>query len=183
MLVIGLTGMPGAGKTEFVKIARKKGFGVYRMGDAVWNWVKQMGLELTNDNVARIADSERGKHGRGIWAERTLETIEEKGKRIVIDGIRSPEEIEIFKNYFTNFVLVAVHAQRELRLKRLAGRKRVDDVKTIEDFTARDERELRWGIGKVIENADFLIVNEGSISKFRKDVVKLLDEVQNRFIF
>ncbi|MDI6887764.1 MAG: AAA family ATPase [Candidatus Thermoplasmatota archaeon] len=175
MLVIGLTGMPGAGKTEFVKLAQKRGFAVYRMGDAVWEWVKNRGLELTNDTVARMANEERKKYGGGIWAERTIEMIKKKAGKIIIDGIRSPDEIKIFKNYFHNFVLVAVHAPPEIRFKRIVGRERVDDAKSKNDFLARDKRELGWGIGEVIRSADFLLVNDCSLSDFRLEVEKLLN--------
>ena len=173
MAVIGLTGLPCAGKTEFVELARKRNFVVHRMGDAVWNYVRNKNLELNNENVARIASEERERCGKGIWAERTLLCIKNRNENIVIDGIRNIEEVEIFKKNLPGFVLVAIHSSLKTRFQRIIKRGRVDDVKSEKAFHERDKRELSWGIEKVIASADFVIVNEGSIEEFRKEVEKI----------
>jgi dephospho-CoA kinase len=87
--------MPGSGKEEFVNIAREQGFSVVRMGDVVREEVKNRGLELSSENVGRVASEERQKHGLGIWAEKILPLI--TGDMILIDGIRGDEELEVFK--------------------------------------------------------------------------------------
>lgn len=173
MVAVGITGMPGCGKTYFVEVAREHHFVIYRMGDAVWNYVRDRNLDLSNDNVGRIASEERERGGKGIWAERTLLCIKNRGENIVIDGIRNIEEVEIFKKNLPGFVLVAIHSSPGIRYQRIIKRGRIDDIKSEKEFQERDKRELRWGIGKVIASADFVIVNEGSIEEFRKEVEKI----------
>jgi len=173
--MIGLAGMPGSGKGVFVETAKKKGFDVVRMGDAVWEYVKKKGLTLNDENVGGVADEERKKFGYGIWAERTLPFI--KNRKTVVDGIRSVEEINVFRKHFHDFTLIVIHSSPETRFQRIMKRKRVDDSFSKEKFDERDRREISWGIGKVIALADEVIVNEGSAEEFKRNVEKVLEEI------
>ncbi|MCG2826298.1 MAG: flagellar hook-basal body complex protein FliE [Thermoplasmatales archaeon] len=176
MKIISLVGMPGSGKGVFVETAKKKGWNVVRMGDTVWEFVRKKGLILNDENVGRIADEERKKHGYGIWAERTLRFI--KNKKTVIDGIRSAEEIKVFRRCFQEFTVVGIHSSPETRYRRIMKRKRIDDVFSKEKFDERDKRELSWGIGKVIALSDVVIVNEGGVDGFRENAEKILEKYE-----
>ena len=175
MKAIAFTGMPGSGKSEAVNVAREMGIPVIRMGDCVWEEVKKRGLELNDENVGRIANEMREKYGMDIWAKKTLEKIDPSWSIVVIDGIRNIEEVEFFREKLgKDFTLIAIHASPETRYRRLMERKREDDSTTLEKIKERDERELRWGIGVVIAMADVIIVNEGSLEEFRKNVKEIL---------
>lgn len=176
MRAFAFTGMPGAGKSEAVEAAKALGIPVVRMGDMVWEEVRRRDLPLTNENVGRVAGEMRDRSGKGVWAERTVEAIRKLGTdRVVIDGVRSPDEVEAFRRLLGHdFVLVAIHAAPAVRLARLLGRNRADDVKTEEEFRARDARELAWGIGNAIAQADVLLVNEGGVDEVRNAVARLL---------
>jgi dephospho-CoA kinase len=180
MKVIAFTGMPFSGKTEAVEIAKNMGIPVVRMGDSVWGEVRKRGLKLNDENVGKIADEMRKKHGKEIWARRTLEKIKSKENKrsIVIDGIRNIEEIEVFKKGLgQDFVVIAVEASSETRKKRAFGRDRIDDSKDINLIKKRDQRELSWGLGLVIASADIVASNEGNIDEFRKEIKKILAEI------
>ena len=71
MKVIAFTGMPFSGKSEAVKIAKEFDIPVVRMCDLVLEEVKRNGLELTSENVGKIAHKLRMKKGRDIWARKT----------------------------------------------------------------------------------------------------------------
>ena len=175
MKIIAFTGMPGSGKTEAVKIAKNLRIPVIRMGDCVWKEVKKRGLELNDENVGKIADGMRKEHGMDIWAKKTLEKIDRSHDKIVIDGIRNIEEMNLFREKLgKDFLLVAIHASPETRYKRLMDRKREDDNLTIDRIKNRDKRELRWGLGVLIALADVIIVNEGSLDKLREEIRKIL---------
>jgi dephospho-CoA kinase len=175
MKVIGITGMPGSGKTEVAKLAKKRGIPVVRMGDLVWKEVKQRGLELNDESVGKIA-AEMRKEDPAIWAVKTIEVIEHlRSKTVVIDGIRSGAEVEKFRSAFPNFQLVAINASQKTRFERISGRGREDDVTTRKAFVERDERELRWGLGEVIALADTRIINESSLEVFRRNIAGLFE--------
>ncbi|HEC75642.1 MAG TPA: flagellar hook-basal body complex protein FliE [Thermoplasmatales archaeon] len=173
MKFIAFTGLPGAGKTEAVNIAKELGIKVVSMGDEVRNETMLRGLELNDRNVGRIANEMREKYGKDIWAKKCLEKIE-NNEIVVIDGIRNIEEVETFRKAIKNFVLVAIHASPSIRYERLMKRQREDDSTKIEDLKKRERRELAWGIGNVIAMADIVVINEGSLEEFREKIKEIL---------
>ena len=177
MKIIAFTGMPFAGKTEAVKVAKDAEIPMIRMGDMIWNEVNKRGLKLNDNNVGAIANQMREKHGRGVWAIKTINKIKTMGNidSIVIDGIRNVEEIEVFKSELgDNFVVIAVEASEETRQKRALERGRKDDSKDVKKLKERDQRELGWGLGSVIASADIVIINNGSIDDLRKNIKEIL---------
>lgn len=174
MIVVCIVGMPGSGKSELAESAKFYGHVVVRIGDMVWSEVKARGLEINSENVSKIATEMRKRNGMDIWARRTVEYIKgtikpNEKKIIVIDGVRNPEEIEYFRRSFGDkFFILAVHSSPKTRYMRLMDRGREDDSTDMESIKKRDERELSWGIGRVIAMADYMIVNEGSISDLHK---------------
>jgi dephospho-CoA kinase len=180
MKILAFTGMPCSGKTEAVNYAKEKNIPVIRMGDAVWEETKSQGFELNDKNVGSVANNMRNIHGKDIWAKRTIAKIKnlDDNKILVIDGIRNMEEIDAFKKELgNNFILIAIEASTETRRRRALGRSRTDDSKDIKDLEQRDKRELGWGLGVVIANADIVISNEGSIFEFKKEIKKLLSKI------
>ncbi len=170
--------MPGSGKTAAVKVAADRGVQVLRMGDSVWDEVKRRDLPLEAKVVGRIADEMRESHGPDIWARRTLRKVDTDAKLVVIDGLRSLSELSVFQNALgQDFVLVHIHCPTEVRMQRVMGRGREDDTLTEEAFLQRDERELGWGLGEVLEEADVVISNTGTEQELRMNVAYLLNDI------
>ncbi len=162
-----MTGLPGSGKSVFSSAARKLGIRVIKMGDIVFQETKKRGLKLTYENVGKIAVELRKKYGRGIIAKKVIELIKKDIERkqihdniVVIEGIRSPEEIDYFRRFFDVFILVAIHAPPRTRYERLLKRGREDDTLNIAKLIERDRRELKFGVGEVIALADEILVNK-----------------------
>jgi len=180
MKILAFTGMPWSGKSEAVKIAKSKKVPIIRMGDLVWDETKKQGLDLNDKNVGFVANNMREKHGKDIWSKKTIEKIKSMRKKdtIIIDGIRNPEEIDLFKKELgSDFVIIAIKASDEIRRKRALSRGRIDDSDNIKELEIRDKRELGWGLGKVLESADIAINNEGKIEEFRGQVRDILDKL------
>jgi dephospho-CoA kinase len=172
--VFVLTGMPGAGKEEFAKVALDHGYSVIQMGDVVRAEAVKRNIVMDDRGVGGFATSERQAHGPGIWAERCLPHV---GKgNFIIEGSRSLTEVEVFRtNLGKGFKVVAIHTSPERRFARLRARGRYDAPVTLEDFRVRDERELSWGLGSLIALADVMIVNEGSLEEFRTKATEELE--------
>ncbi|OGS40806.1 MAG: hypothetical protein A3K77_04290 [Euryarchaeota archaeon RBG_13_31_8] len=180
MKIIAFTGMPCSGKSEAVQIAKNMKINVFRMGDMVWEEVKNRGLPLDDKHVGDIANQMRKKYGKDVWAKKTLEKIAKisKLRYIVIDGIRNNEEIETFKKKLgKNFIVIAIVASDENRQKRFLKRGREDDSKDIKDLIDRDKRELNWGLSSVIASADIVISNEGSLENFRNELTRIFNKI------
>lgn len=177
MLVIAVTGMPGAGKSEVVKVLGKEGR-VFVMGDIVREYTRRKGLELTPENVGRVANHEREIYGMDIWARRTVERIlMESGDLAVVDGLRGTAEVEAFRREFAgSFRLIAVMADASVRYRRMDARTRPDDSTSLGAHMARDEREISWGMAEAMGMADDVIINEGTLEELKNTVVSLLRE-------
>ncbi len=203
MRVIGFTGMPGSGKSEAMDVAKARRIPVVRMGDLIWEEVDRQGLPRDAANVGKVANAMRASHGKEVWAIRTCDrvraivadsegepdvaggaptTVDEDKARsarlVLIDGIRSHEEVETFRAQLgDDFTLVAIHTDPDHRFDRLVKRARADDSRDVSVLKARDERELGWGIARTIALADEMIVNDGSLEQFRQRVAKMLDRL------
>lgn len=165
--MIIVTGMPGAGKDEFVKVARSLGFKDVHMGDTVKAYARNSGVPLVDKEIGAFATKERKQYGMDIWAKRTGENIKNLEK-IIVDGLRNMEELEYFRNHYPEAVVVAIYTNRDERLRRILRRNRVDDVKSETELEQRDNRELGWGIGRTISLADHMIVNDSTLEAFRE---------------
>jgi len=174
-ILIGTTGMPGAGKDTVRRVIQKLGFRVIVMGDEVRSEAKRRGLDITPENLGRIMLEMRRVEGPAVIAKRCIQKIKSMDSRfILIDGIRSLHEVEEFRRIFPDFKVLAVHASPKTRFKRLLRRGREDDPKSWMDFVKRDMRELSVGLGDVIATADYMLVNEGTKGELEENLMKLL---------
>ncbi len=153
-LVIGLAGMPGSGKSVVVDTARELGYDIVVMGDVIRQETLKRGLELTPQNVGKVMLELREEGGNYVIAQKCIPKIEEQtSPKVLVDGLRSLYEADIFKEHFAKFNLVAVHASPETRFNRLSNRRRSDDPAEWKVFHERDMRELSVGLGNVIAMA------------------------------
>ena len=179
MKVIGVSGMPGSGKSVISRIAEDMGYEIIRMGDVIREEAQRRG-----EDVGEVAVNLRLEFGKDIVAERCVEKIKQINRqntsersntsdKFIIEGIRSPFEVNVFKNNFENFKVIAVHSTPKTRFKRLKRRQRSDDSIDYDEFIKRDERELGFGIGDVIATSDYMIINEGPLWRYKKALKKV----------
>ena len=173
-VIVVVAGMPGSGKSLVSRAAREIGLPVYVMGDVVREEAARRGLEPTPANLNRVARSLREEYGPTIVAERTAQKFRGDEEAVLVDGVRSLDEIKVFRRY-GDVVVVAVHASPRTRFERIRRRNRPGDPKTWEEFVARDMTELGFGIGNVIALADYMIVNEDkAMDEVLEEAKKLL---------
>jgi len=181
-LVVGLVGMPGSGKSVLVETAQQKGYEVVVMGDVIREETRKRGLELNPKNIGVVMLDLRKKGGHGVIAEKCVPRIElTESSKVVIDGLRSLHESEVFKQHFPSFTLIAVHASPENRFNRLNRRGRSDDPDGWEIFRERDMRELSVGLGNAIAMAEFMIINENDKNATQAHVAEVLARVEEKW--
>jgi dephospho-CoA kinase len=182
-LVIGLAGMPGAGKSLVVNVARTRYYGVVTMGDVVREEAKKRHIESSPENLGKIMLELRQKEGNNVIAKRcTLKIENTKEEKVIVDGIRSPSEVEEFKKHFQKFSLIAIQSSPETRFKRLHHRRRSDDPRSWKIFHERDKRELGVGLGEAITMAEYKIVNEGEKAVVKEKVKEILKKVEEKWM-
>jgi dephospho-CoA kinase len=170
-------GMPGSGKSVGADCAARLNIPVIVMGDVVREEATRRLLPHTPETLGRVMLELREKFGPGVVAERCIAKLKElKGSTVVIDGARSEAEIASFRKALDSVAIVAVHAAPKVRFERLVKRGRPDDAMAWEVFRERDSRELDVGLGRVIAQADVMLVNEGSPRDLEQKVTRLLKE-------
>ncbi len=162
-LIVCLTGMPGAGKSTIAcGLAEQHDYQVINMGDAVRAEAKRRDIEPTRTNLGRLMLELRERDGPGAIVELIRDDIiSSQSDVIIIDGIRSNDEVEALRKIGL-VKLLAVHASTDIRFGFLKERGRSDDPQTKEHFTERDDRELRVGISTSIALSDDTISNTNS---------------------
>lgn len=181
--VIGIVGLPGSGKSEAAAVAEDLGITVVTMGDVIRKACRDRGLDPATDH-GKVAKALREENGPAAIAEESLPTIRsalETSETVVVDGIRSDAEVEQFEEAFGSmFTLVSIEAPFETRADRLDLRGRdaaaADGGESLEE---RDNRELAFGMGKAMEQADRTIENTGSLEDFKTRIRRLLTEKES----
>ena len=182
-VVVGLVGMPGAGKSVVVAVAEGSGYGVVVMGDVVREEAEKRRLEPSPKNLGKIMLELRQKEGNSVIAKSCIPKIENtKENKVIVDGIRNPSEVEEFKKHFSKFSLIAIQSSPETRFKRLYRRQRSDDPKNWKIFHERDTRELSVGLGEAITMAEYKIVNEGEKAVVKEKVKEILKKVEEKWM-
>jgi dephospho-CoA kinase len=153
--------MPGAGKSTIAEGLKSKGYEIINMGNTVREEAKKRNLESTRENLGKLMLELREKNGSGAIAELVKPQIESSTADVIlIDGVRSNDEIQVLKKFGT-VKLLAVHASTDIRFNFLQKRGRLDDPQTKEHFDERDNRELGVGISNSIALSDYVISNVG----------------------
>ena len=174
--VIGIVGLPGSGKStalEFVKEIAP----IITMGDVVRDEVIRRGLEITPVTLGEISKQIRLESGSQIVAKKCIEEIKRINETTVfIDGIRSMDEVLLFKEYW-NFQIIAVICDEDVRYKRLSDRGRSDDTLIFDDILERDRREVNFGLTEVIGHADYKVQNNSDTKSLKKNIREVIENI------
>lgn len=181
---IGLTGKNGSGKGEAAKYLQSKGFLYFSLSDALREEAKARNIEPTRDSLFALGNELRAKHGSGVLAKRVLEKLK-PGKNYVIDSIRHPSEVEIFKPY-PHFTFLEVSADPRIRFERMLKRARENDPTTFEAFSELEAREARNStstsqrLDETIDLADFRVSSNHDLPELCAELDALLIKLNER---
>jgi dephospho-CoA kinase len=151
------------------------------MGDVIRAACRDRGLDPATHH-GEVAGTLREENGPGAIAGRSLPMIEDAladATTVVVEGIRSDVEVEIFEDAFgEGFTLVSIEAPFGARAERIDARDR-DDAGA-ESLRERDERELGFGMDAAMDSADVTVENTGSLKSFREAVRELFATTGDR---
>jgi len=178
MKVIGVVGLPASGKGEFSKIAAGMGVPVIVMGDMIRHAVREGCLDPTDANLGAMASKLRAERGMDAIAHLCVPEIQRQiAQLVLVDGIRGDAEVTTFRRIFPGFILISIDSSFETRLARIKERGRSDDFESANELHSRDLRELGWGLGNALKEADMHLSNEGTLAAFSVAVRSLLDTI------
>ena len=174
---------------------KKLGFVHHSFSREIRQVAKERGIKVSRLTLSKLGfdlrkESRKSKSNESILGRRVLDHIlkdMKKGQhKFVVDGLRDYDELYLFRqhemdNKDTRFVLVGVDAPQELRWQRLRKRGRQGDPETFEDFKKVDDWEMsgRGGqeVGKCMKMADYIIVNDSSVTEMKKKVKEIVSEI------
>lgn len=180
-MLIGLTGTNSAGKGAVAEFIVKKGFAYFSLSDEIRNIMAEMGIPATRENMIEEGKRLRKEKGLGYLADIVLEKA---GENAVVDSIRNPGEVNTLKKR-NDFFLISVDAPIELRFQRAKERGRTGDGETLDDFKAKQEKEMNGSgseqnISECMKMADFTIVNDSTKEKLYKKIEEVLSYAAKR---
>lgn len=182
-MLIGITGTDGSGKGTVVDyLVHHKGF-THCSARAIWiDEMEKRGQEPTRANMRLIANELRGKHGNDFLITYYLEKIQREGiKNAGIESIRALDEARTLKAH--GGILIAVDADPKIRYERVQGRRSETDKVSYEQFLEHEELETNdpdpHGMQKrkVMEIADYTILNNGSLAELEKQIEDVFSKI------
>jgi dephospho-CoA kinase len=178
--VIAVCGLPASGKGEFAAILAETGIPVLSMGDMIRAEVKKRNIEEYPEVFGEVAQQLRQQFGDDVLAVRLCSAVDELLEDhdiVLIEGLRGIAEYDVFDAHWQDrFSTVAVIADTEVRFQRIQSRGRPEDGDRT-SLKIRDERERGWGLSKLIERADYKIINDGNLSEFVSKCQNWLEQI------
>jgi dephospho-CoA kinase len=170
-LIVGVVGRAGAGKDELAEyLCRECGAQHLSIGDLVREIANERGMEKTRQNLHTITREIYQSKGQDHFINRIISKIEAgTHKLIVISGIRSPMDVEIFRErYGDKFLLVSVVVNNpRMRFGYIHGREDPRDPQDFESFSKQDDQEENlFRISATLKKADIEISNNNSLEHF-----------------
>lgn len=187
MNTIGIVGPLACGKgvvTEY--FIKKYGYISFSLSSIVHDEVKKRGYSsYTRTILQDVGDDLRKKEGDGVLAKRAIEQLtanskQQTAKRIIIEGIRNPGEVEYLRT-ISGFFLISVDAPQKVRFQRVLQRGKPWDPKSWEEFQTvdgRDQGDVNNTNGQQVKQcmklADIHLQNNTSIAQFHKIIETVL---------
>jgi dephospho-CoA kinase len=173
--IIGIVGPIRAGKTTVAKyLVERYGYISASNSDILRRILVGMGIAPSRANLASLGDSMFEVLGNDIIAKCRLDKLHLG--RIVVDGIRYPDELERYSE-MPSFKLLGITADPAIRFQRtLRESEELKDLaisKAEFDRFALSRSELN--VPELVSIADITISNLGSVENLKDGVDKILD--------
>lgn len=182
--ILAVVGMSGSGKSVVVDYLTDKGYPKVYFGGMIYKEMEKRGIERTEDGESEKQFREMIRETEGKdWVVRqaimeTKDLIAAGQRRIVLDGVYSWTEYRALKHEFpTSMTFLAIVVNRKLRYERVAKRTgRAFDGAAIRERDRSEIENLEKG-GPIAE-ADYYILNNGSIEEMTQELEEILKEIE-----
>ena len=140
-MILGVSGLNGAGKGEVVDFLASQGFNALSLSDVIRDELEERGLEPTRERMIETGNAIRAAEGQAGLATRLAAKFE-AGRDYVVDSIRHPAEAEALRALADDFRLIWVDSAEDVRFERMRQRGRVGDPTTLAALRELEGREL-----------------------------------------
>jgi dephospho-CoA kinase len=179
--IILIVGMPGSGKSFAASVIKKYFHAkALKTGDIIREEIKRRGLPYTpeNDTKVRLWFHTGREH---LIVERLWRKMKNEKGIAVIDGLRSPKELAMFKKLYKGKIfLIKIKSSFKVRVQRELERGRFEKGESIKYLRNRDISELSKlvGLKQLLKKADYIIDNSNlSKKQMENKVVNLVKSI------
>lgn len=202
VVVIGLTGSLGSG-CSYIRGGIKENFPetcyYYNLSDILHEILEKNGTPRNKQTIAQLQDlgnELREKYGNSVLVEEVMGKLSEKEQKcgldekaiVIVDGIRNEGEIRALQT-MPNFYLISVHADKNVRQKRLVGQNaKKQRFITEEEFAKADQRDVDEEIenGQQVKKcnylSDIIINNDKDFADNSDGETKFFQEIITNYI-
>lgn len=151
--IIGLTGLSCSGKTYFAKeIQENFSVKIIQLGEYI---------RKNADNEEFISIKENTENFKnfsiGNFFEDTIEYCRRNSVPLIVDSIRTLEDLRFFSNKSDEFILVFIAEKECIRYERNLKRKRLDDCVSYDEFVTKSIQEMDFGLKELIPKANYCV--------------------------
>jgi dCMP deaminase len=179
-MIIGVSGLNGAGKSEVVRYLAERSFVAFSLSDVLRDELERQGGSESRERMIGLGRELRRQEGADVLARRVLAKMK-SDRNYVVDSIRHPAEVLALRSSGKRFVLIWIEAVEQLRFQRLRERGRPGDPKesaALRDLEVRERGsadESAQQLSAVQEMADEVVRNEGSLASLHEAIHEILN--------
>jgi dephospho-CoA kinase len=183
-MIIGITGTDGAGKGMVVDyLVKEKGFIHFSSREQITKEIERRNLVANRDTLRLIGNDMRKNEGNDVLVARAITQIQQEHIDFaVIESVRATAEAETLKQ--AGWILIAIDADQKLRYERIVTRASLTDQISFETFMEQEAIEMNdpdpngMQKAKVMEMANFTIMNNGSLEEVYGQLEVILEQLQ-----
>ena len=170
--VIGISGSLASGKTTAGKLLEKKGFTYSRYSLVLKNHLETEGKEVNRKNLQEFGDYVNKFKGQRWLGQQLVKQFynPETTEYLVVDGLRFLEDPAFLRETFgDNFLHIHIQTADNLRKERY-----LSIVENNVSFDAANSHEVERETELLMNKADIVIDNNGSLEDFEKKLFTLI---------
>lgn len=169
--IIGLTGSFGSGCSFLAEtFFEHMGYKYFSLSKKLKEiYLAQNDQDLNRSSLQDFGNELRKSNGSSYLAKLIIDDLKQDGtpSKIIIDSIRNPHEIALFRQEYPSFFLFGIYANREIRWDRVKDNSRYNKNQKIFDKDDERDKGENFDYGQKVTdcflNADIVINNEKDI--------------------
>lgn len=167
-IIIGITGLPGSGKSIAAEYLESKGFVYLSVRKYIVDELLRRGLPCDRPHMIKIGNELRERYGGDYFIQKIFADAQGHDGGVVIESMRTLDGCNALRKI--GGVLLALEAPEQLRYERIYARQSETDRISFEEFQEMNAREMysddarHQNMSQVIASADYTITNDGNLS-------------------
>ena len=175
-IAVGLSGPIAAGKTTAARILERMGFRYCRFSEIIAKELQSRGTPVTRDTLQAFGEEAHGSRFGQRQLQNKLAVYVEQAPRIVVDGLRHPEDRAFLRERWGT---VALHVHIDACANRRARRYTADTEEPEDAFRRAETHSVEQNVQAMEGLADTTITNDGTTHDLEVSLRMMIGERQS----